>query len=141
MQIRLISSIFSIILMTLSLFLLTGCSDDSATEETGQEQTKRSAILQPPEEPAHMIGTITKNDGGKIVVEEDPNEPMVTMKAEIQLTDSTQYLIREGGQYRQAKKEDLKEGIKVEVWYQGIVQDSNPIQANGEYIVLGLSNE
>lgn len=138
MRIRFISSI---ILMTLSLFLLMGCSDDSAIKDASQEQTKDSATLQPPEEPAHMIGTITKNDGGKIVVEEDPDEPMVTMKAEIQLTDSTQYLIREGEQYRQAKKEDLKEGTKVEVWYQGIVQDSNPIQANGEYIVLGSSNE
>lgn len=132
MHIRIIPYIF---LVALSFFFLTGCLGDSDSENSDPQQTQKSKQLHPPEEHAHITGTITKQDNGKITVEEDPNEPSVSLKSDVTLTDSTQYLIRKGDKYQQGKKDDLKEGMKVEVWYQGIVQDSYPVQANGGYIV------
>ncbi len=132
MYIRLIPYIFFI---ALSVLILSGCSGDSESDATGQQHTQKSEELRPPEEQAHITGTITQQDDSKILVEEDPNEPDVTLKSEVHLTDSTQYLIRKGDQYQKGKKEDLKKGMIVEVWYQGIVEDSDPVRANGDYIV------
>lgn len=122
------------ILIISFLVLMVGCSEQSK-EEPSPEEKKLEQATKPPENQPDIEGTITQLDQGKILVEEDPEQPDVTNKAEIRLEEHTRYWVEQGKKHQEGKKEDLKKGMKVKVWYTGIVMDSYPVKTKGGHVV------
>ncbi len=109
--------------------LLLGC------ESTGSNSVK-TADTDP-----YIIGTITKNEKGKILVEEDPNVHEPTKdggkKVFLFISDDTIILKQDGDTaLPQAANSELKTGIKVKGWINGPILQSYPGQAGADRIVI-----
>lgn len=116
------------------LVFMVGCNEQAENEATPEEK-KLEEATQPPENHPDIEGTITQVDPGKILVVEDPDQPEVTNKAEVQLEDFTRYWVEQGKTHEEGKKEDLQKGMKVKVWYTGIIMDSYPVKTKGGHVI------
>lgn len=89
----------------------------------------------------YIIGTITKNEKGKILVEEDPNihEPTKDggKKVFLFLSDET-IIVKEDGDTSspQVANPELKTGQKVKGWFNGLILESYPGKADANKIVI-----
>ncbi|SHE93229.1 Protein of unknown function [Seinonella peptonophila] len=112
----------------LLLFSLTAC-------------TSTADQVQPPVEQSNIRGTVTKIEGDRIFVEEDPNEQTVSAKADIELGSDTKYYIKQKAGYQEGKKTDINQGKTVDVWFTGITKDSFPLEAKASHVVVDLTSE
>jgi|GEM_PF-5093873 len=129
----------SILIMACSMLfiaLFMGCTSENQGTNTQQQTTKKQEKLAPPDHSPHLSAVVENQKDNKIYLVDDDQSDVATVQVELNVDESTQFLIREGeNQYRQGKIEDLKNGTKVEVWYKNIVLDGQPLIANGEYVV------
>lgn len=116
---------------------MIGCAQQETPvdKKANQQKEELEKATKPPTEQPHIEGTITKLEEGKFIVEENPDEPEVTEKAEVSLEKETRYWIPKGDKYQEGDQADLKQGMKVKVWYTGIIVDSYPVQSKGAHIV------
>jgi Protein of unknown function (DUF3221) len=75
-------------------------------------------------------GTVTQKSPGRILIEEEPLDSSRSAKASVRLTSSTRVL--RGGE--PARTEDLREGQRVSVWFDGPVLQSYPVQATASAV-------
>ncbi|MEP6694974.1 MAG: hypothetical protein ABJB39_10035 [Chloroflexota bacterium] len=90
--------------------------------------------------PADITGVITsvngRTDGVTVLVESDPSTPTAGQKASVAVTSSTRITRRaQGGEVAAAARE-LVPGTVVELWFDGPVAMSYPVQGKAQALVI-----
>jgi acyl-coenzyme A thioesterase PaaI-like protein len=89
---------------------------------------------------ADMAGIITsvsgRSDGVSVLVESDPSTPTSGSKASVAVTSSTRITRRAPGGDVTATARDLTPGVQVEVWFDGPVATSYPVQGKALAVVI-----
>lgn len=80
-----------------------------------------------------ITGVITNLEGGRILVEENPQETSGSEKAAVRTTGQTQIISASG---RKVSNADLRTGDRVRVWFLGPVMESYPVQATAARIEI-----
>lgn len=83
-----------------------------------------------------ITGTITRVSSGAILVEERPDERSGSDKASLRLTDSTAVWRQTATGRERASVSDLREGQRVEAWYDGPVAESYPVQTKAGIVLI-----
>lgn len=113
-------------LVTLSL-ILTACGG-------------RSAGPKPPTNAADVTGPIVQiaadSQGRPRVLVGEPPEPGIDGVAWVTVTSKTVILRAKGNGYEAVEPSDLKVGTTVEVWWDGLVQQSMPMQGAGLFVLV-----
>jgi hypothetical protein len=73
---------------------------------------------------------------GNLLVEGTKDKDAEYDKAMVKVTKGTKIYRQIGGELREASFDDLKGGVKVEIWFQGPVAESFPVQATAGKIVI-----
>ena len=73
---------------------------------------------------------------GNLLVEGMKDKDAEYDKAMVKVTKGTKIYRQIGGELREASFDDLKGGTKVEIWFQGPVAESFPVQATAGKIVI-----
>jgi hypothetical protein len=73
---------------------------------------------------------------GNLLVEGAKDKDAEYDKAMVKVTKGTKIYRQIGGELREASFDDLKGGTKVEIWFQGPVSESFPVQATAGKIVI-----
>lgn len=89
-----------------------------------------------PTSPADITGTITRATAGSVLVEERPADTAGSLKAAVRLTSATTVWKVSGGSQHAATRADLREGLRVSVWFDGPVLTSYPVQAGAKAILI-----
>lgn len=90
---------------------------------------------------ADITGFVTsvsgRADGVTVLVEADPSHPSFGDKASVAVTSSTRITRRaQGGGEVAASFRDLVPGLQVEVWFDGPVATSYPVQGKAQTVVI-----
>ena len=90
---------------------------------------------------ADITGFITsvsgRSDGVTVLVEADPSHPSIGDKASVAVTNSTRITRRsQGGGEVAATARDLVPGLQVQVWFDGPVATSYPVQGKAQALVI-----
>lgn len=89
---------------------------------------------------ADISGTVTsvssRSDGVTILVESDPSTPSAGAKASVAVTNSTRITRRAPSGEVAATLRDLVPGLRVEVWFDGSVATSYPVQGKAQALVI-----
>ena len=87
-----------------------------------------------------MTGFVTsvsgRPDGVTVLVEADPSHPSIGDKASVAVTSSTRITRRTQGGEVAATLRDLVPGVRVEVWFDGAVATSYPVQGRAQALVI-----
>jgi hypothetical protein len=90
-----------------------------------------------PTRPADITGVVTRVSAGtggvQLLVEENPSDTAGSAKASVRTDASTHWFITGGGTFDPSQ---LKQGMRVSVWFDGPVATSYPVQAKGSDIVV-----
>lgn len=90
--------------------------------------------------PADITGIITsvsgRSDGVTVLVESDPSTPTTGAKASVAVTSSTRVTRRARGGDVTATARELLPGTLVEVWFDGPVATSYPVQGKARAVVI-----
>jgi hypothetical protein len=90
-----------------------------------------------PTRPADITGMVTRvaagTDGVQLLVEENPSDTAGSAKASVRTDASTHWFVTGGGTFDPSQ---LKQGMRVSVWFSGPVATSYPVQAKGSDIVV-----
>lgn len=73
---------------------------------------------------------------GVILVEENPDEKSGSAKGYIRIFEDTRIFIETDDDAALATFDDLREGLVVEVWFDGPVLQSYPVQAGAEAVLI-----
>src|SRR6266550_9441224 len=94
----------------------------------------------PPSGAASLHGTITRitpaGDGGVVLVEEKPGEAGGSAKASVTISSRARILMHRASGYTAGRFGDLAAGQLVDVWFDGLVMTSYPLQAKASAIVV-----
>jgi len=89
---------------------------------------------------ADISGIVTsvsgRTDGVTVLVESDPSTPTAGDKASVVVTSSTRVTRRSGSGEVAATFRDLRPGLRVEVWFEGPVAMSYPVQGKAQAVVI-----
>jgi uncharacterized protein DUF3221 len=77
-----------------------------------------------------------RTDGVTVLVESDPSTPTGGDKASVAVTSATRVTRRSQGGDIAATSRDLVPGVRVEVWFDGPVATSYPLQGRAKAIVI-----
>ena len=93
-----------------------------------------------PTRPADITGVVTRISEGtvglQVLVEENPSDTAGSAKASVR-TDGSTHWFRGGAKFDPSQ---LKQGMRVSVWFDGPVATSYPLQARAaDVVVLGTS--
>ncbi len=90
--------------------------------------------------PADITGIITsvsgRTDGVTVLVESDPSTPTTGSKASVAVTSSTRITRRARGGDVIATMRELVPGTMVDVWFDGPVATSYPVQGRAQAVVI-----
>ena len=90
--------------------------------------------------PADIAGIVTnlsgRTDGVTVLVESDPSTPTSGVKASVAVTSATRVTRRAQGGDVAATFRDLVPGMRVEVWFDGPVATSYPVQGKALALVI-----
>jgi hypothetical protein len=85
-------------------------------------------------------GTITSlrpsGSAGSVLVEENPADQAGSAKASVTVSATTRIYLGQGTTSRRAQFADLRTGQRVDVWFDGPVATSYPVQAAAAVIVI-----
>ena len=110
------------LLLALTLLATTACGADAA---------KGSADI------AGVITSVSgRSDGVTVLVESDPSTPSGGSKASVAVTSGTRISRRAKGGDVAATARELTPGVRVEVWFDGPVATSYPVQAKALAVVI-----
>lgn len=73
---------------------------------------------------------------GNLLVEGKKDKDVPFDKAMVKVTKATKVFKRVGGELKPATFEDLRGGTNVEIWFDGPVAESFPVQANAGRIII-----
>jgi beta-N-acetylhexosaminidase len=73
---------------------------------------------------------------GNLLVEGSKDKDTEYDKATVKVTKATKIYRQIGRELKEASFDDLKGGVKVEIWFQGPVAESFPVQATAGKIVI-----
>jgi hypothetical protein len=73
---------------------------------------------------------------GTLLVEGKKDKDTEYDKATVKVTKATKIYKEVGGELREASFDDLKGGVKVEIWFRGPVAESFPVMATAGKIVI-----
>ena len=137
-----------IVLVVALLALAAGCGDDSDSDETraGDSGSTTSATSTStsasapapggslPSRPAELTGEVTDSEGGRFLVEEQPDAPDSGRKAWVAIEGP---VLREpsGGDPTPAAASDIEQGQQVSVWT-GMCAESYPEQCGAEAFLI-----
>ena len=139
-----------IVLVVALLALAAGCGDDSDSDETragdsgsttsASSTSTSTAASEPapggslPSRPAELTGEVTDSEGGRFLVEEQPDAPDAGRKAWVSLEGP---VLREasGGDPTPAAAADIEQGQQVSVWT-GMCAESYPEQCGAEAFLI-----
>ena len=89
---------------------------------------------------ADIAGIVTsvsgRTDGVTVLVESDPSTPTAGQKASVAVTSATRITRRAQGGDVTATLRDLVPGAMVEVWFDGPVAMSYPVQGKAQALVI-----
>lgn len=89
---------------------------------------------------ADITGTITsvsgRADGVTVLVESEPSHPSIGDKASVAVTSSARVTRRSQTGEVAATFRDLVPGLRVEVWFDGPVATSYPLQGKAQALVI-----
>ena len=89
---------------------------------------------------ADITGFVTsvsgRADGVTVLVEADPSHPSFGDKASVAVTSNTRITRRAQGGEVAATFRDLVPGLQVEVWFDGPVATSYPVQGKAQALVI-----
>lgn len=114
--------------LVLMVALLTGCA------RPGSDPPSSDAPSLPSRNPL-VTGTITKVEGGRILVEADPTKDEGN-KCWFAVQESTLVAAEKDGKIEKADAAALKEGQAVKAWESGPILESYPCQTGGEAILI-----
>ena len=101
------------------------------TSACGPGATKRAADI------GGIVTSVSgRSDGVTILVESDPSAPTAGAKASVAVTNSTRITRRAPGGEVAATLRDLVPGLRVEVWFDGPVATSYPVQGKAQALVI-----
>jgi uncharacterized protein DUF3221 len=80
-----------------------------------------------------ITGVVTNLQGGRILVEENPQETAGSEKASVRITEQTEIISASGNK---VSLSDLRTGDRVRVWFTGPVMESYPVQATAARIEI-----
>lgn len=102
--------------------------------------TASCAAAEPPAGDPSIRGEITaltaSDNGGTMLVESTGAPVFEVDKAQTRVDDETTFLRETGSGYEAIGFEDLAEGDEVDVWFEGPVAESYPVQAYGGTVVV-----
>jgi hypothetical protein len=143
-----------IVLVVALLALGAGCGDDSDSDETragDSESTSStssttsasstSSTSEPaqggsmPSRPAELTGEVTDSQGGRFLVEEQPDAPDSGRKAWVAIDGPVFRSASGGGDPTPAAASDIEQGQQVSVWT-GICAESYPEQCGAEAFLI-----
>lgn len=117
-----------------ALVVLTAAGCGGSTDDLSGLPDGDPRLVQLRTEAPSIEGTITETDrNGRILVEEEPDEPSGSAKAWVQLTEETRVVRPDG---TTASRNDLEVGGEVSVWFTGPVAESYPVQAAADMVEL-----
>lgn len=111
--------------------ILTACGGRSGPKPP----TKASDVTGP------IVQIAADSQGRPRLLVGEPPEPGIDGLAWVTVTSKTVILGEKGDGYEALKPSDLKVGTKVEVWWDGLVQQSMPMQGAGLYILVKGDSE
>jgi hypothetical protein len=148
-----------IVLVVALLTLGAGCGDDSDSDETragdsespssttsssastsAPSTSSTSSTSEPaqggsmPSRPAELTGEVTDSQGGRFLVEEQPDAPDSGRKAWVAI-DGPVFRSASGGDPTPAAASDIERGQQVSVWT-GICAESYPEQCGAEAFLI-----
>jgi hypothetical protein len=89
---------------------------------------------------ADIAGIVTsvsgRTDGVTVLVESDPSTPTAGTKASVAVTSATRITRRAQGGDVTATARELTPGVMVEVWFDGPVAMSYPVQGKAQALVI-----
>lgn len=89
---------------------------------------------------ADIAGVVTsvsgRTDGVTVLVESDPSHPSIGDKASVAVTNGTRVTRRGASGEVSATFRDLVPGLRVEVWFDGPVATSYPVQGKARAVVI-----
>jgi hypothetical protein len=89
---------------------------------------------------ADIAGIVTnvsgRTDGVTVLVESDPSTPSSGAKASVAVTSGTRITRRAQGGEVAATARELTPGVQVEVWFDGPVATSYPVQGKALAVVI-----
>jgi hypothetical protein len=89
---------------------------------------------------ADITGIVTsvsgRTDGVTVLVESDPSTPSSGSKASVAVTSSTRVSRRAKGGDVAATARELTPGVQVEVWFDGPVATSYPVQGKALAVII-----
>jgi hypothetical protein len=139
-----------IVLVVALLALGAGCGDDSDSDETraGDSESpsstsapSTSSTSEPaqggsmPSRPAELTGQVTDSQGGRFLVEEQPDAPDSGRKAWVAIDGPVFRTASGGGDPTPAAASDIEQGQQVSVWT-GICAESYPEQCGAEAFLI-----
>jgi hypothetical protein len=93
-----------------------------------------------PSQPADITGVVTsvnaRADGVTLLVESDPSNPSGGAKASVAVTSGTRMTRRAQSGEATATIGELAVGLRVEVWFDGPVAMSYPVQGRARAVVM-----
>lgn len=78
-------------------------------------------------------GTITRIAGATLVVEENPSEESGSLKAAVEISESTLVRTSAGGPMSRSA---FRTGQIVSVWFKGPVMESYPVRGTAEMVIV-----
>ncbi|HEU0299116.1 MAG TPA: DUF3221 domain-containing protein [Longimicrobium sp.] len=89
-----------------------------------------------PDESASIIGDITQTNGARILVEQIPTRSAGYPVAWVSVNRRTVIVERSGDQLTRSSTSALTVGTRVQVWFNGAVLESYPVQSTAGTIVI-----
>jgi hypothetical protein len=145
---RMRAPVIVMVVAVLALALVAGCGDDSGSDETragdststSGSDTPSSSTSEPaqggslPSRPAELTGEVTDSDGGRFLVEEQPDAPDAGRKAWVAI-EGPVFRTASGGDPASATASDIEQGQQVSVWT-GMCAESYPEQCGAEAFLI-----
>jgi hypothetical protein len=151
---RMRAPVIVMVVAVLALGLAGGCGDDSDSDETragdststsgsdtpSTSSTSSSSSSEPaqggslPSRPAELTGEVTDSQGGRFLVEEQPDAPDAGRKAWVAI-EGPVLQAASGGDPAAATASDIESGQQVSVWT-GICAESYPEQCGAEAFLI-----
>jgi hypothetical protein len=104
------------------LLLTLACTGEQSRSNAGSRAVPDVMTSEAPS----IRGTITRKVQDRLRVEEEPLDSSGSPKASVRITAATR-VVRSSGE--SAGRDDLRQGQRVSVWFDGPVQQSYPVQA------------
>jgi hypothetical protein len=148
---RMRGSVVVLVVAVLTLALAAGCGDDSdagsdeteagsSSSTTSATSATSSSTSEPeqggalPSRPADLTGQVTDSDGGRFLVEEQPDAAESGRKAWVAI-DGPVFREASGGDPTPAAASDIQQGQQVSAWT-GICAESYPEQCGAEAFLI-----